>query len=1111
MYRNSLLSSNDQTLIAYDSLSSNVPPIIETPERIHSWIKLEQFEILHKKFAQSLGVVELSEALSEIGINFSKREFSRLFLKINQNRDFLCDWNEFVSYLIYGFQEDDPSTQKESLILPISQAPMVRKSEHRSQICSIALLKAVPDDIFDKSTPTTLSEDSPEVSGIWLTASREGQIRFWSPSLDTIRSRVSESVHLKMQTWILAIEALSDVNIVCTSSTERELRFHDTIVPTFSIRMVIRSLPFAVCSLAYNFSQNSKILSRLVLGDYGGNIRILAYSPVLRGPFQSRPGVTMIDVFWSDIVKGKISSFQLKEYYRVHTEIIQTVYYSVRTNSLFCSAEYRNTKKYRGRCPGLIVIVNDDKTTFRIPLGVTTFYVDEANNIVVTGGPDTFVRIWDVFISSKPSGILTGHNGGIVKVFVQSEERKVYSIDYQKIIKVWHLTEHTLLQSFGDLVRLLPSETDLCYKYHTHSRELLVGGRKIISIKCCPRIRMDLTDGNTHSAPVSVVLYNRLFRNIVTCGLDSYIIVWDPWTGQRKVIIKNCHTKIIYGESRDIEITAACFDPLEQFLLTGARDGSLKIWNYNSAVCMRNMVTKKDREVTTVIWVVDRILAVGWDQQVTEFNDVEGREYGDPKKWPRFHGDDVTCADVKVGEGVVTATYSGEIIFWKLETGQPYRRYSVKDPTKFIELKRRPDVGEENKAYLIEGSNNINVSRFVRLSVSDSIKAIQRNVLRSKEKGEAIKAIENLKNPNTLPLSVQAVLFLQTRPMTKIHGTLFAALENGMIQVYSHHQHGGYITEFNAIHKTGDCVLTMTTDRKNRYLLTGSAFGYVKVWHIVNYCIPEAEKQHVCMPALRLQFIFLRKVRIMSRARRVVRHQKEPLLLSSYKAHLKAINSIIFINTPKIYVTGSHDCSCRLWTLGGHYLGTLGTPAKWLNISPFERMDEQQEYRIPPDIKKVASSTTMKVVSGIQTDKMKAKLYARLAEKSVAEETAVGSRFYKIPLKDPILGHHFALPGSSAVEQRIQLETKYAYTPVYTHLKIQETSGIVCPNIPPVMQEIEQESYMDFYKPEGVVVDTNSSVSSEFPEETTEKNKEQSTNKDHEDVKAGKTNLKNKL
>ena len=226
----------------------------------------------------------------------------------------------------------------------------------------------------------------------------------------------------------------------------------------------------------------------------------------------------------------------------------------------------------------------------------------------MTGGPDTFVRVWDVYISSKPSGLLTGHNGGIVMIFVQPDEKKIYSLDYQKVIKVWHLDEHTMLQSYGDLVHYIPGETDLVYNYHAMNRDLLIGGRKLISIKCSPRIRVDLTDGNTHAGPVSVVLYNTLFRNVVTCGLDSNIIVWDPWTGKRKIMMKSCHTKIVYGEITDIEITAACFDPLEQFLLTGARDGSLKIWNYNNAVCVRNMSIKRDHEVTAVMWVVERLV-----------------------------------------------------------------------------------------------------------------------------------------------------------------------------------------------------------------------------------------------------------------------------------------------------------------------------------------------------------------------------------------------------------------------------------------------------------------------------------------------------------------------
>lgn len=206
---------------------------------------------------------------------------------------------------------------------------------------------------------------------------------------------------------------------------------------------------------------------------------------------------------------------------------------------------------------------------------------------------------------------------------------------------------------------------------------------------------------------------------------------------------------------------------------------------------------------------------MGWDRQVTEFNDVAGREYGDPKKWAKFHTDDITCADVKLGEGVVTATYSGEIIFWKLETGQPYRRYNVMDPSQFIELKL---TAEEEK-----------LSRRSK-RISSLLGANRRSASML-----AIKPDEIKDYGANIPVSVQAVLFLQKRPMTKDHGSVFISLDTGIIQVYSHHQHGGHIKEFIAVHKVGDCVLTMTTDRKNRFLYTGTAFGYIKIWHIVNY------------------------------------------------------------------------------------------------------------------------------------------------------------------------------------------------------------------------------------------------------------------------------------
>uniref|UniRef100_A0A1A9WKW0 Uncharacterized protein n=1 Tax=Glossina brevipalpis TaxID=37001 RepID=A0A1A9WKW0_9MUSC len=207
--------SEDVLEIEYQTLSSDfAQDQIDRPERLHEWLKSEEIEMLYTVFSEktTLNYPELREELENLNIKFTDLEYNRLFLKINQNRDFECDWNEFISYLIFGFQEDDPSSQKEALILPISTPPIVKKSEHRSAVCGIALLKTASDmDEFDedekreeeeldeeelenkKILSNVSFEESPDTAGVWITASREGQIRFWTMSLETMRTSTSES------------------------------------------------------------------------------------------------------------------------------------------------------------------------------------------------------------------------------------------------------------------------------------------------------------------------------------------------------------------------------------------------------------------------------------------------------------------------------------------------------------------------------------------------------------------------------------------------------------------------------------------------------------------------------------------------------------------------------------------------------------------------------------------------------------------------------------------------------------------------------------------------------------------------------------------------------
>lgn len=96
------------------------------------------------------------------------------------------------------------------------------------------------------------------------------------------------------------------------------------------------------------------------------------------------------------------------------------------------------------------------------------------------------------------------------------------------------------------------------------------------------------------------------------------------------------------------------------------------------------MAIEYNCEVTSVMWVPQRIFAVGWNKHITEFAD--GGTGNDSKKWETRHSEDVICADASHPQTIVTCSFKGEVIFWRLETGQPYKRFNAAFPNNRCKL-----------------------------------------------------------------------------------------------------------------------------------------------------------------------------------------------------------------------------------------------------------------------------------------------------------------------------------------------------------------------------------------------------------------------------------------
>lgn len=97
----------------------------------------------------------------------------------------------------------------------------------------------------------------------------------------------------RAKTCVTATVCMPDVRVVCITSTERDLRFYDTSANSHTLRLHVRSIPDTVSTMAYHWSQDVAVDSKLMLGDVKGTVRLLEFNATNRGPFR-RTGNSMV-------------------------------------------------------------------------------------------------------------------------------------------------------------------------------------------------------------------------------------------------------------------------------------------------------------------------------------------------------------------------------------------------------------------------------------------------------------------------------------------------------------------------------------------------------------------------------------------------------------------------------------------------------------------------------------------------------------------------------------------------------------------------------------------------------------------------------------------------
>lgn len=851
------------------------------------------------------GLMNLEEFKTTVSRVLKSDEYDeyleKLFLKLDSSCDGYVDWNEFCTYLLLLYRENDYMSTKREIPF-LAEAKITHVIHNRQEV-----------------TTKMITVDNPTR---YVSMSKEGVINIWHPHMNFPEKHIvmmeenTEQVNTKRRykTWITDAVYMPNCNKIAIATTSRDIRFYDCSTNQYYLEFHLHAMTDVASCLDYWYDvkyPNSPSL--LLMGVDSGAIHLLYFQkPVTRlfaTTFKNESGVVRVP--WNKVAinqdKDNKDTEDMKTYIlyekmyherpRVPPNSVRQVKYIPDKNSVISSTSSSNRS---------LVIANVtsnqskdicDKVfkeyVFNIDKGVECFDFNKNLNLLVTGSLDHLVRLWNPYVPNKPMSILEGHAVGVIGVKIHEGLVQVFSYSKDAVVKVWDIKEQSCLQTVA-----------LKFPNSIHGR-MPEHGQFPIHLQCSPQDALLVTCNDyigmlklgrtslpasthtvTHETQLCGAIYNPFFKQVVTGCDSSHVAVWELESGNKSIVFSNAH-----GNE---EITSMVFDESWRRLITGARNGTIKVWNFQNGHNLHKLEPEEEAEVTGIVPLVDMkiIIAVGWSRKITVYDDSDpDNTYIAPNsywKGGQIHKDDILTLDHCHPHLMATAGYDGELCVWNLETEKIYLRL------------RQGQVSDISKA--IESLQTL-PSQCSTLSSNQSTQ--NGNAPRSRPNSRPnSRHRKSHKLPKGQTAPVDKVLFLKRRvPIRHSDGAQLISSEAGCIiwwSLYGTKQQIGY---FYAPEDKDESVLSMCTDLDDLRLFTSDTQGNVKIWDIHNYCI-KAEEKKVKTP---------------------------PPLIEQWKAHDSPIVSVEYIShdTGEYVLTASTDRTARLWSTQGHWVGTFGQKKSW--------------------------------------------------------------------------------------------------------------------------------------------------------------------------------------
>ncbi|XP_056102051.1 WD repeat-containing protein on Y chromosome [Rhinichthys klamathensis goyatoka] len=683
--------------------------------------------------------------------------------------DISCDgrvgWQTFHTFMFQHYTHIIDAMQACKNV-PISQ-PLIRHCTYNKQ---------------ETITRVLALSQSPPMR--YISVSKRGTLIVWNSHLNNIKPLEMNAdpfnkrqYHSRFQGWTTDAVYMGNVQKIAVSTLCRGIHFFD-VTTTFGFEQVhLFGLSHAATGLCYWYDTEApggKCV--LMWGDEKGSVNLLWFLQPFKGLFEM-PFTNQTDplqIFMPDIcAHSALVSYQ--HIPKIHSEPINRILYEPHDELIITSSE----------SPASSVVIIDvnqkrEKYIWRIEKGVKSFDFSFSLSLLVTAGVGPVVRLWNRFVTSRPTAVLHSHQTSVVDVVIHQALGKIFSYSKDAVLKIWDIPSQQCVKTFH--LKFPNIQAGVTPEQGSFPLLLNLTADPVLLVTCREYLAVfqlkesNKTKSNNRSGLYTCALYNPHLEQVITACADSTLTVWDVKTGIKRMEVRNAHGKE--------EVSCMALDVHQRRLISAATNGTIKVWNLLNGLNLHKLETVSNTEVTGIICHHDdQLLATGWSRQIAQYSIAFSKDIyvKSDLSWKsgHQHREDILAMDHCLSLGLLaTGSYDGEIIIWTLALQKPITR-----------LQRSQ-----------QGKVHLPVHRLLFLQ-----KRAQQSHLRS--------------------------------------GAVLLSSQAGSVCWWSicgaRHNHG----QFYVPDEFDESVMGLSTDQENSLLVTGDTTGSIKVWDISHYALSAGDME----------------------------------------------------------------------------------------------------------------------------------------------------------------------------------------------------------------------------------------------------------------------------